>query len=179
MGFNDAMQHSRSSSSTGGGKWIRIEGTDELIANLRKALLKHTEKEVRNALKGGGHMLVDAAKNNVRVNDGGNLKRSIKILPKWSKDPLGIYVGPRVIRRFTSKTSQKRKDQNPFYAHWVEYGTDPHNLGYKGKYFSGKGGNHPGTDKHPYMRPAYDSMRGRIIEVMMRDIEKMILDGVR
>lgn len=158
---------------------VKLEGTEELIAALKKALTKHSVNEVRNALKPGAELLVDAAKNNVRVNDGGKLKRSIKILPKYGKDPMGVYVAPKIIRRFTAKTSQKRKDENPFYAHFVEYGTDPHNLGYKGKYISGKGGNHPGTEKHPYMRPAYDSMRNRIIEVMMRDIEKMIFNNVR
>lgn len=153
---------------------VRIEGVDELIKNLRSVLTKHNVNEVRKALKRGAMILVDEAKRRVTVNDGGKLKDSIKILPKWSKDPAGMYVAPRVLRRFTAKTSQKTKDKNPFYAHFVEYGTDPHNLGYKGKFLSGKGGDHPGARKQPYMRPALDATAQQVLSVMSEDLAKYI-----
>ena len=157
----------------------KIEGADELIKNIRKALLKHSVTEVRKALSRGAKIIVDAAKNNVRVNDGGNLKKSIKILPKYRKDPTNLYVGPKIIRRFTDKTSQKRKDENPFYAHFVEYGTDPHNLGYKGKFTTGKGGQHPGAKKQPYMRPALDNNTTAALNAAAEDLAKMIESGTK
>lgn len=171
MGFNDSNQYSprvyRRGQSAGS---IQIEGVDELIKTLRKHLTVFTDKEVRNMLKGGAQLIVDAAKARCRVNDGGRLRNSIKILPKWSKHPRDMYVGPRVIQRFSAKTSQKRKDANPFYAHFIEYGTDPHNLGFQGKFVSVKGASHPGSRKMPYMRPAYDETRVAAINRMFDDI---------
>ncbi len=153
---------------------VKVEGADELVKQLRSILTKHNENDVRKALKRGATALVEEAKRRVHTPDGGKLKNSIMIMPKWSKDPAGIYVGPRVRRRFTSKTSQKIKDANPFYAHFEEYGTDPHNLGYKGKFASGKGAMHPGTAPRPYMRPAYDANATRIVQMMLEDLAKYI-----
>jgi len=154
---------------------IRIEGTDQLIKNIEKALLKHSVNDVRKALKRSADVIVNEAKANVKVNDGGRLRDSIKVLPKFSKTPSVLYIGPKIIRRFTDKTSQKKKDANPFYAHFTEYGTDPHNLGYKGKYTTGKGADHPGARKSPYMRPAYDVKGQEALNVAMEDIGKMII----
>lgn len=153
---------------------VKIDGVDELVKNLKSILTKHNANEIRQVLKRGAMILVEEAKRRVNVNDGGRLMNSIKIMPKWSKDPAGVYVAPRVIRRFTTKTSQKTKDNNPFYAHFTEYGTDPHNLGYKGKYTTGKGADHPGAKKSPYMRPALDSKAQQIINVMSEDLAKYI-----
>ncbi len=156
---------------------LKLEGTDELIKALKKALLSHKPNEVRAALKRGADIIVQAARANVTIDDGGRLVNSIKLLPKWSKDPTGMYVGPRVIMRFTKKTSQKRKDANPFYAHFWEYGTDPHDTSYKGKFISEKAGTrgmHPGTHAHPYMRPAYDTQGQAALNAAMEDLQKLI-----
>lgn len=153
---------------------VKLEGVDELVKTLKSILTKHNANEIRKILKRGAMILVEEARRRVVVDDGGKLKNSIQIMPKWSKDPAGVYVAPRVLRRFTAKTSQKKKDANAFYAHWEEYGTDPHNLGYKGKYISGKGGQHPGTKKRPYMRPALDANAQRILNVMREDLAKYI-----
>lgn len=154
---------------------VSLSGIPELMKALERALLKHSVNDVRKSLTRGALVLVDEAKRNVSVNDGGRLQNSIKILPKFNRDPATLYVGPKVIRRFTKKTSQKAKDANPFYAHFTEYGTDPHNLGYKGKYVSVKGADHPGARKQPYMRPAYDTKAQEAINVAMEDLEKMIV----
>lgn len=153
---------------------IKVEGIDDLIKTLKSILTKHNENEIRKVLSRGAKSIVEAAKMYVDVNDGGKLKDSIKILPKWRGAPATLFVGPRVIRRFTSKTSQKVKDRNPFYAHFIEYGTDPHNLGYKGKYVTGKGGQHPGTVGKPYMRPAYDTKGQECLNIMREDLAKYI-----
>jgi HK97 gp10 family phage protein len=144
------------------------------MKNLRSILTKHNVNEIRKVLRRGAMILVEEAKRRVTVEDGGRLRNSIQIMPKWSKDPAGIYVAPRVRRRFTAKTSQKVKDANPFYAHFTEYGTDPHNLGYKGKYTTGKGAQHPGAKKAPYMRPALDAKAQQVINTMSEDLAKYI-----
>lgn len=157
--------------------YAKLEGADKLLEALKKALTKHSAKDVRKSLKRGADIIIQAAKSNVTIQDGGRLRNSIKLLPQWSKDPTGLYVAPKVIRRFTKKTSQKAKDANPYYAHWWEYGTDPHDLSYQGRFVSEKKGTraqHPGTGPHPYMRPAYDGNKQRALDVMMEDITKLI-----
>ena len=156
---------------------LKLEGTDALIKVLKQALTNHKPNEVRSALKRGADIIIQAAKSNVTIDDGGKLVNSIKLLPKWAKDPSGMYVGPRVVIRRTKRTSQKRIDESPFYAHWWEYGTDPHDTSYKGKFVSeakGTRGQHPGTHAHPYMRPAYDSQGQAALNAAMEDIQKLI-----
>jgi len=157
--------------------FAKVEGVDELVKTLKSILTKHNVNEVRKALKRGAMILVEEEKRRVLsalVDDGGKLYNSIKIMPKWSKDPSSLFVAPRVRRRFTAKTSQKTKDENPFYAHFVEYGTRPHSLGYKGKFVSGKGAMHPGAKATPYVRPALDSKAQEIVRVMLDDLGKYI-----
>jgi hypothetical protein len=100
------------------------------------------------------------------------LKKAIQILPKWRKDPAGMWLGPKVARRNAGKASV-----NAYYAHFVEYGTDPHNLGYKGRNVAVKGSDHPGSRKKPYMRPALDGRGEQAIRAAMEDLEKMIING--
>jgi HK97 gp10 family phage protein len=160
-----------------GASKIRIEGMDDIMRNLKKLLTSHTEAEIKKAIKPGADILIKAAKQKITTNDSvdtGVLRDSIKILPKWRQDPLGIYVGPRVKRRKRKQGETGKISDSPYYAHWVEYGTDPHNLGYKGKFVSAKGADHKGAKKHPYMRPAYDENKMQIINAMQDGIIKML-----
>jgi HK97 gp10 family phage protein len=159
------------------GSTIQFKGVDRLTNLLQRALINHTENEVRKVLRRGAQVIADEAKRNVPV-DSGLLRDSIKILPKWRQDPLGMYVGPVVKRRRSKRTGKKgagtvQKEQ-PFYAAMVEYGTKKHNLGYKGKFVSGTGGDHPGSDEKPYMRPAYDTKGQEALNVAMDDLKKLI-----
>lgn len=148
---------------------------------LRVALVYHDENKVRKALRPGGQLIIDDAKRRVRV-DTGLLRDSIKFMPKWKPDPWGIYVGPRVRRtsrreavRLAQSSSAKAQAKH---AAFIEYGTTAHNLGYKGKYVSGKGADHPGSKPHPYMRPAYDTMGQEALDLNMNAIWKMIEDKI-
>jgi len=158
---------------------VKLEGTEKLIANIKRALLTHKDTEVRKALTGSAKILVDAAKSNIEHSDTGLLKSSIKILPKWSKDPSGMYVGPRVKRR-RRRSGEKGKilDAGPYYAHWVEYGTSAHNLGFKGKFVDVNGKKHPGSKPKPYMRPAFDTKGQEALNTAMNDIARMIENKV-
>ena len=168
---------------------IRIDGIPELTAALQKALTKHSPDTVRKSLKRAAMVIVNDAKmrapsskepHSFTTSKGekikimpGNLRKAIMILPKWRRDPAGMWVGPKVARR-ASKTAI-----NAYYAHFVEYGTAAHNLGYKGKFVSGKGADHPGSKPKPYMRPAYDTKAQEAIKVAMEDLTKLIESSVR
>lgn len=159
---------------------IKVEGIDQLKANIEKALLKHPEAKVRRALTKGAEPLVSSARANVKRSETGVLSESIRVLKKYGRDPMGVYVGPVFKRKRAASTDGKRpkgEKGNAWYAHFVEYGTDKHNLGYKGKYVSAKGSDHPGSKPYPFMRPAYDNTRGQVMEIMMKEIEKLVMNG--
>jgi len=158
---------------------IKLEGTDKLMAAIKQALLKHKVEDVRKALKRGAMILVDKAKNSIRRSESGVLKNSIKILPKFRGAPSVLYVGPRVKRRRRSKGEKANIQDSPFYAHFVEYGTAAHNLGFKGKFVEVKGRDHPGAKPKPYMRPAFDTAGQQALNIAMEDIGKMIMNNVR
>jgi len=49
-------------------------------------------------------------------------------------------------------------------AHLLEFGTDPHESPYFG------GGHHPGTDPHPFLRPAWDMQHKNGLNIMRKDV---------
>lgn len=164
---------------------VSLSGVPELMAAIKNALQNHKPQEVRKALRPAGQMIVAEAKRNAPVSkrphtfttaagekvtiQPGNLQRSIQILPVFRKLPYMVYVGPKVARRNAAKASV-----NAYYAHFVEYGTAAHNVGYKGKYVEAKGGQHPGSTMKPYMRPALDSVGNQAVQRAMEDIAKLI-----
>lgn len=156
---------------------VTLEGIPELKVALQKALINHTEAEVRKAHVRAANIIVNSAKNFVPV-ESGLLRDSIKILPKWRGDPLGTYVAPKVKRSRGKKKEGQKVQEQPYYAAMVEYGTAAHNLGYKGKYVSGTGADHPGSKKSPYMRPALDQSGQAALNAAMEDISKLILSKV-
>lgn len=156
---------------------VKVYGVEDVAKGLREALLKHPESKVRRGLtKASGELVTEAkrmAARAKRYQNTGVLVDSIRVLRKYSKDPLGVYVGPVFKKRSGSR--EPGEFGNAWYAHFVEYGTNKHNLGYKGKFVTGKGGDHPGSRSTPFMRPAYDTTRQAVIDRMMVEIEKMIM----
>jgi HK97 gp10 family phage protein len=71
------------------------------------------------------------------------------------------------------------------YAQAVEYGTRPHIITVKsarvlsdGKRVFGTSVNHPGTKAQPYMRPAIDKNRKKLIE-LYRKVFRGVFSGIR
>ena len=192
MGFSNPGKHSGSTPVTmGPGAYgmptVKLEGVDLLAKLLKEALVFHTENQVRKALKRGAGLIVQAAQRNVPMKSG-LLRNSIMILPKFRRDPMTLYVGPKLKRTSRMKGGKVVKGtkgkgrlaaDQPFYAAMVEYGTASHSLAFKGKYLTGKGANHPGSKKTPYMRPAYDQVGEAALSVAMDDIWAMILRKVQ
>lgn len=156
---------------------VKVFGSEDIAEGLRKALLKHPEAKVRRGLtKAAGDLIQEAkrlAGRAKKYQNTGVLVDSIRVLRKYNRDPLGVYVGPVFKRRGGSR--KPGEFGNAWYAHFVEYGTNKHNLGYKGKYVSAKGSGHPGSEEKPFMRPAYDTTQQAVIDRMMSEIEKMIM----
>ena len=159
---------------------VKLEGVDQLVKSIKEALINHKPSQVRNALKRGAGLIVQAAQRNVPMKSG-LLRNSIQILPVWRKDPAGIYVAPKLkrVRNPSGKGKKRLAADQPFYAAMVEYGTASHSLAFRGKYLTGKGADHPGSKAHPYMRPAYDQVGQTALNVSMDDVAAMILKKVQ
>jgi HK97 gp10 family phage protein len=95
------------------------------------------EKERKRIYRAAAKPLIQQAKANT-PKDTGLLRKSIKELPIARRQD-AIYVGPKI-----SKTSKK---QQPFYAHWIEYGKE----GYQGV---------------RYMQRAYESTKLAVLEAV-------------
>jgi len=174
-------------SSTG----MKMVGTEKVVQALEKALGKGwTDQDVRKIVRKGANVIVREAQLRAPVSKAqhyyispsgarvtfmpGNLKNSIKVLPKFRKDPRGVYVGPKVVRRNVSGSYGAGSRVNAYYAHFVEYGTRSHSVGFKGKHVTGKGATVRGITARPYMRPAYDNKAQEAIDVIMRETWRFI-----
>ncbi len=126
------------------------------MAELEKFLNELPEKVqvkvARNAMAFGARIIRDEAKTIVPIKTG-SLKQSIRVSTRRDRD--GTISA-------SIRAGGKTKTGDAFYAHMVEFGTQPHFIKPKGKALK-IGGNftgpvhHPGARPKPFMRPALDS----------------------
>lgn len=162
-----------------------LVGTDIVIRNLRKALTGIPPEEIRAATRKVAQPLIDLARSYAPVSKGdhfffnakgetvrvvpGNLQRSIQVLSKWNGDPSGIYVGPKIVRR-NAKGRYDGSRVNAYYAHFVEYGTASHRIGFGGE----KGPRVKGITPRPFMRPAFDSSAAIMLNQYYKALEALV-----
>lgn len=139
----------------------KIDGLSDLLKRLDSLEKKIRKKAVRKAAGEAGKIVLKDAKKGARTDTGllrKSLGRKVKVY-KGSGVAVAI-VGPRVGFRQEVERGGRTMIANPVkYAHLVELGTAPH--GYKTR-----PGQHPGAQAFPFLRPALDSNRDRIVEAM-------------
>jgi len=125
-----------------------IKGLSDLQKFLDQLAPKMEANVMRNALRAGMKPVQSDAKAHVSVVSG-ELRDGLKI-------STGVKDG-RVTARL--RTTGK----HAFVAHWVEFGTAPHEIRPKGALslliagWFGMVVEHPGAKPHPFMRPALDA----------------------
>jgi len=87
----------------------------------------------------------------------GNLRDSIRILKHGKfKRSSDVFVGPFVSRGTGAGTyGGGSKSVSGFYAHWVEFGSAH-------------------ADKYPYMRPAFEMMKGISLSIIKKEITERV-----
>jgi len=86
----------------------------------------------------------------------GNLKKSIRVIKNRNKRDFSVYVGPKVARNAKAKAyGRSDRNVNAFYASFVEFGTSH-------------------SAPRPYMRPAYDEAKGRVLLIVTRRFERIL-----
>lgn len=144
---------------------IKITGLDELERNLKDFPLRVAKNIVARTVYAGAAIVRNEARAICPVRTG-KLRRSIRI--RRSRSPRGSFqvvynVGPSL-----------------WYGRLVEYGTKAHKIKPRFKKaikigeVLGEWASHPGATPRPYLRPAFDSSRSRIIDVMRQKLK----DGI-
>jgi HK97 gp10 family phage protein len=131
---------------------VQIKGGEELAAALRDFPVKFEVKVMTAALREGAMEIESRAKLNVPVRTG-KLRKSIKIRRRTNKR--SGYINLLV-------TAGDRKKHGAFYAHMVEFGTQPHEIApktAKSLFIAGllrQIVQHPGAKPSGFMRRAFD-----------------------
>lgn len=128
-----------------------VKGLDRLDEALRRLPSDIARKWLRGALRAGGAVLADEARTNVRRKSG-DLAKTIRV----SAD--GKFSGGSM------KAFVRAGNKKVWWAHFIEWGTQAHEIAAKKKdgalklftnFFAEKV-DHPGAKPFPFMRPAFD-----------------------
>lgn len=128
---------------------VRVEGTDAIKKKLRQLINTTRRSVVTAALEAGGEVIAEEARRLVSVRTG-NLRESIGVSPgglnysalSLSKGGITVQIGPR---------QGHGEPHDGFYGHMVEFGTVK-------------------MAPQPFMRPAFDSMAGEAMQVVIEHL---------
>ena len=141
----------------------KFKGGAELQAYLNQLPAKMEQNVMRSALRQGANVIRKEAQATVPV-DSGDLRKSIKVRTRSRRGQVTATV--------------ETKD---FKAHWIEFGTEPHEITPKQPEGALAFGNtvvksvqHPGTQAQPFMRPAADSKVNEAIVAVGEQIRKRL-----
>ena len=144
----------------------RFKGGKELQAALNQLPAKIERNVMRSALRQGANVIRNDARQNAPVDDG-DLKKSIKVSTRAR--------GGKVT------ATLRAGDKKVFYAHFIEYGTKPHDIAAKNKKVlvfedGGKAtrAKHPGVTAKPFMRPALDDKSDEAVQAVANQIRKVL-----
>lgn len=111
---------------------VQVKGMDETLKFFKKFPENIQKNVMKGAMKAGAKVIEKEAKHNVKV-ESGNLRDSIDVIPRRSKDKNIIHfsVAPRInktkTKRFRladgTKWSIKGQVASGWYGHMVEFGT--------------------------------------------------------
>lgn len=163
---------------------MTIRGVDELASRLIEADQKLAKRTMSRALRKAANFVRDDMKILAAV-DEGVLRDSIIVKTGTGKSDRKKFavIGPE--DKTDPVTGQNPRD----YAHFVEYGTAPHdltpktNLGKSGlarlvgrivDATKAPGAQHPGTAAQPFVRPALDQNRSKVVDIFVEELGKSI-----
>lgn len=132
-------------------KVVEIKGLDEIDRRLKALPEKLRRRAIRQALKDGTELVRAEAEKRVKRSKYAphlydNIASKISVTAKQAHGIVGI----------SNKVA---------HGHLLEFGTKPHMVGEV---------KHPGGEKHPFMRPAYDSHGDAAVEQITSDLAKAV-----
>jgi HK97 gp10 family phage protein len=152
---------------------FKIEGLEDLKKALNALPVEIQQRSLRSAVSAGAKVVVDAAISKAPSGDTGNLKKSIYRYRSRSQSGTGretYYVGVRKGKKAYADTARNRRlgrvgkkytvQGEAYYWRFLEFGTAK--MGAK-----------------PFMRPAFESSKGKILDIMKQRLGKSIQDQAR
>lgn len=147
------------------------------LSNLRRVLRRlpiEVTSELRETIEFGANMILRDARARLAQRS----KRTSRALAvKMSRDRLSARIG--IIGARAKKLA--------YMARWIEFGVKPHSLkkgsrtGGKGRsalrLASQKGGWHPGVPAAPYLFPAYEANKQKLIRLVGASIDRTLRRG--
>ena len=146
-----------------------IQGMRELMQNLGQFPEKLQRKSMTSVMRAGGRPIVRRARGKV-AKVSGKLSRSIRVTV--------VRRGTKVIARIIAGRRVKKDD--PYYALFVERGTQPHEIRPKGKKSLFLAGlfsevvQHPGAKAKPYLLPALEEAAAEAVAAMQAELAAQI-----
>lgn len=146
---------------------MTVQGLSSLQRKL-SALPKAVKEQISKAMESGAEDIVNTARNLVPVDE---LTLYESIGWTWGNAPKGSIVLGRTSRRPGDglRITIYAGNNEAFYARWVEFGTQAHNVASGGGTVAGKkslasggGLGHPGARAQPFFFPAYRANRRRV-----------------
>jgi len=162
---------------------INVKGLSELQKFLDQLPAKMEANVIRGALRAGAKTMLAAAKTAAPIGEPSDTnKRKYKLYSGALRDSIRISGridkrDGKIIARVVAGGKSKKNGADVFYAHLIEYGTEPHALKKGAKRKSGKyqdGSLHPGIAPQPFMRPAFDGQSSAAIMAAGEYIKKRL-----
>ena len=144
----------------------KIRGLEKVTRTLDKLPTAMERRIGLRALRKGGRIVINAARQKLRANGSdrtGTLRKSLaQKAIKSVTGRLGLYIGP---------TTGKGAKYDGWYAHLVEFGTGPkvvssNKVMSDGSAVYGKEVEHPGSAPKPFLRPAIDETKQEVFKVV-------------
>ena len=163
---------------------IDTSSLSHLIKAMEELDRKVRNKALREALKAGRKVFIAAARSLVPTKYK-VLKKSLGFREKFkfAKGFAYSVVGPK---RRAGRTIKGLERIPTKYAHLVEFGAAPHTIGRgditsdillaKKRKYKSTGAMHPGAAPKPFLRPAWDNNKGKILAEMEK-ILKAAIEG--
>jgi HK97 gp10 family phage protein len=158
----------------------------EGLADLRKALEalpdKLARRYLRAALRRGGLVYQKQAQSRVPVKSGA-LRDSIRVSTQLRRGEVFATIKAGRTRRAKGKNGVLKGDRAPFYAHFVEFGTQAHRIKPRDRKSLFLAGvfreivDHPGASARPFMRPAFDTGTEEAVKVIADSLRAALRAG--
>lgn len=147
------------------------------LSNLRRVLRRlpaDVTSELRETIEFGANMILRDARARLAQR---SKRTSRALVVKMGRDRLSAKVG----------IIGARAKKQAYMARWIEFGTKPHSLkkgsrsGGKGRsaqrLASQKGGWHPGVPPHPFLFPAYEANKQKLIRLIGASVDRTLRRG--
>jgi HK97 gp10 family phage protein len=141
---------------------------DSKINKINRSAVTKASRPLRNEVKRRARA----------VRETGTLEKSItsKVKTYPNKGIVMGIVGPdsKYKVEITWSDGTKEIRQPSHYAHLVEMGSRPHKIVPEKGPFKGRTLHHPGAKKQPFMRPAFDAMQSKMVQVYRQEVAAAI-----